>query len=117
VEDTCGIVYEHNNYRWGAFIMDNWQGTSCWGHWVILKPMVLRRGLLEAASDFIFNVRGCTVVYGMVSAKNTKAIKMDKRVGFAPVATLPDAFNEGEDGVIMRLLKEDCKWLPKEEAA
>lgn len=119
VEDTSGImaIDVTTNTTVGACILDNWTPNSVQAHFMITSPTVLRHNFLEECFDYIFNHAGKKVMYGMIPADNEKALKLNKHLGFTEVVRLPEAFKDGVDYVVMELRRENCKHLPKNEAA
>lgn len=119
VEDTCGLMAENadTGERLACCVMDNWANNSVQTHMIITHPIVLRHKFLEFCADYIFNFEGRKRVYGFIPGNNAKALKLNAHLGFKEVFRIPDGFADGEDYVVMQLLKEDCKVIPKQEVA
>ena len=118
-EDTTGItaIDLDTNRTVGACVMDNWTANSVQAHFMVASPTVLRHGFLEECFDFMFNEKGVKYVYGMVPSDNEKALKLNKHMGFTERLRLPEAFADGVDYVVMECTRDNCKYLPEEEAA
>ena len=119
VEDTTGLmaIDMDTNTTVGFCIMDNFTNNSVQAHFFIAKTMVLKHGFLEACFDIMFNACGKKLIYGQVPSDNEKALKLNAHMGFTEKCRLTDAYADGVDYVILELKKENCKYLPKEEAA
>lgn len=90
------------------------QNKNClWGHQRIDASPSKQFWIF--AADFIFNQAGCKRFSAIVEASNTKAIELNKHIGFVIEATLKDAGESG-DLHIMTLWKDNCiflKWKKK----
>jgi hypothetical protein len=63
---------------------------------------------------YAFHTCGKERMFGLVPANNAKALKLNKNIGFRAVAEVPDALDDGIGYIIMRLDKQDCRFLPEE---
>ena len=119
VQDTCGIMAINTNTdeRIGAAIMDNWTSNSVQCHFMTATPLVLRHGFIEECFDYIFNYCGCKYIYSFMPGDNEASLKLTDHMGFTEVLRLPEAYRDGVDYVVKQLKREDCKYLPKVEAA
>ena len=113
-EDTKGIVALRDDKPVAAVITDSWTHTACNVHIGCTDPLVFKHGLLQEAALWIFGVCQREHIVGIVPADNAKALKINKHIGFTEFARIPDGYNYGVDIVLMRLNREDCKYLPTE---
>jgi RimJ/RimL family protein N-acetyltransferase len=92
----AGICFEmqNKNNLWGHLRIDSSPSKSFW----------------TITADFIFNQAGCKRFTATVEADNTKAIQLNKHIGFVIEATLKDAGKHG-DLHIMTLWKDNCRFL------
>lgn len=110
--DIEGMVAEVDGQRGAVVGAERWTETSCFLHIVVDDPRVLQHfKLLDRIADYIFNVRNKQFMLGTVSSLNMAARKFQKKLGFYEVATVKDAFDEGEDLIIVRLDRAD--WFKK----
>lgn len=117
VEDSCGMVVVNDEDEYvGGVVFDNWTDTSCTAHFVITTPIVLKSGFFDLCTDYVFEERGRRMIFASVPSQYEKALKFLPKVGFTVVATLPNAFKEGIDCVIMELKKENVVRIVKEAA-
>ena len=112
-EDTQGIVaYRETGCIAGMVVFDTWTDNSANVHLAIDDPTCIRRGLLREAAIHAYHVGGKKRLFGLVPSNNAKALRLNKKIGFREVARVPDAIDDGIDYVVMRLDKEECRWLP-----
>ena len=119
-EDTQGIVAFDERGIQAMGVFDTWTVDSCCVHLCVDNPTAIRRGLLHELGHYAFNVCGRTHMFGLVPSNNPRALKLNKHIGWCEVTTIPDGICTGVDVVVMRLNKEDCRWIAqpvKEEAA
>ena len=119
VEDTCGLVMIdlEKHATVAAVVMDNITPNSVQCHFMLTDPMALRHGFLQECFDLIFNHMDKKFIYGLVPGNNDKALKLNEHIGFTEKCRMPEAFKDGVDYVIMELKRENCKYLPVQEAA
>ena len=117
VEDTTGIVAVNSEgVLVAACVMDNWTENSVQCHLLLDDISVIRYGFLDLCFDFIFNRNGRKVMYGLVPGNNSKALKLNKHLGFTEKCRFEGAFEDNVDYVIMELKKENCKYISFAEA-
>lgn len=112
-EDTTGIVAmdKATGRVLAAVVLDTWSGSSVQAHIVIERPIVLRHGLFELVSDYVYRQAGCLTIAGVVPADNEKALKLDRHLGFKEVGRIHDGYAPGVDSVIMEMRRSDCRFL------
>jgi len=114
-EDSQGIVAYDDEYNILAVVVaDSFTVDACCVHIAVDNPFVMRHGFLEEVARHLFVTCGRKRLFGMVPENNKKALKLDAHLGFTEVARVPDAVAEGVAYVIMRLEKQDCRYLPQE---
>jgi RimJ/RimL family protein N-acetyltransferase len=111
-EDSQGIVAYNDAGKIVAMaVFDGFTVDSCTAHVGITNPLVIRAGFLNEVFDHLFNTCDLKRVFGLVPSNNTKALKFDLKIGFTEVARIPDGFETGVDYAVVRLDKEDCRWI------
>jgi RimJ/RimL family protein N-acetyltransferase len=94
---------------------DNWTKNSVQIHVALDSPLALRALVLRhdaPAFAYPFLQAGMGVLIGSVSSKNTRALALNKRLGFRQTHVIADGFAPGEDIILMEMRKEECRWLP-----
>lgn len=115
VEDSQGIVaYDDAGKIAGIVVMDSWTSSGCQAHFAIDNPMCIRRGLFREVAVHVHIACGRRYIFGLIPADNEKAYKFDLKMGFEEVARVPDGYDEGVDYIVVRLAREDNRWLPEE---
>ena len=116
VKDTQGIVaYEDTTGEIaGIVIMDSWTPSGCQTHFAIDNPICIRRGLFREVALHIHVACDRRYIFGLIPANNEHAHKFDLKMGFREVARIPEGYDIGVDYIVVRLAKEDNRWLPKE---
>lgn len=79
-------------------------GTGAW----------MSKSLLLAAFAYPFTQLGLRRVTGVVPAKNQAAINFDKHLGFEQEGYCPHALPD-DDAVILGMLRENCRFITKEQ--
>jgi hypothetical protein len=120
-EDSQGIVaYSATGKILAVMVADSFTPDSCNMHVAIERPIVIKHGFLSQCFHHIFHVCHRNHVFGLVPSNNAPALKFNDHIGFTEVTRVPDAVGLGVDYVILRMNKEDCRWIAqpvKEEAA
>jgi len=115
-EDSQGIVaYDDNNKIVAMAVFDGFTVDSCHAHVAITNPLVIRSGFLHEVFCHLFYTCGLKRVFGLVPTNNEKALKFDVKIGFTEVARVPDGFETGVDYAVVRMDKEDCRWIHQQE--
>jgi len=115
VKDTQGIVaYDDKGKIAGIVVMDSWTPSGCQTHFAIENPMCIRRGLFREVAVHIHVTCGRPYIFGLIPANNDKAHKFDLKMGFKEVARVPEGYDIGVDYIVVRLAKEENRWLPDE---
>jgi hypothetical protein len=109
-EDTRGLVAIMDEKPAAACAVSHFHGYSVEVHQVILRPIVLRHGWLEASMKAAFGSHVLTV-YSYVAASNAKALKFNKHMGMEVVGRIPNAHGPGIDYIVMIGRRENCKYL------
>jgi len=118
--DTQGIVAYDERGIQAVAVFDSWTVDACSVHFAIANPLVIRRGFLHEIGRHLFEACDRKRIFGLVPDNNAKAVKFDHHIGMRTVAHIPDAISEGVGYHVMRMDKEECRWITqpaKEEAA
>jgi hypothetical protein len=55
------------------------------------------------------------IALGMVRAKNTKAMRLNKHLGFREAYRVKDGIDIGEDLVIFEMRADECRWIDQSQ--
>lgn len=70
----------------------------------------MTRGFLRAVFRYPFVQLGCRRVTGYVPASNADALRFDRHLGFVEEGRMREALPNGEDVIVLGLLKRECRW-------
>ena len=84
-------------------------GKSCMIHVGSEGQHWATKDFLKEVFNYPFNTLKLKVIIGTVAGSNTKALRLDRHLGFKDVAFIPDAHDDG-DLVILEMRPEYCKW-------
>lgn len=74
------------------------------GNWVT-------REFIRQVFDYAFNQLKLNYLIGVVNSDNARALRFDQRMGFKLWQTLPNGVADGVDLVILKMNRDECKWL------
>jgi len=77
------------------------------------NPGWLTRANLREIFAYPFEQLKCLRVWGVARADNTKACRLNEKLGFKRLAELEDEFGEGEHGVLYSMSRRNCRWISK----
>jgi L-amino acid N-acyltransferase YncA len=102
--DIVGMVAELEGNRAAIVAAERWSETAAWMHLVIDDPRVLQQNkLLDEIARYVFAERGRNFILSTTSSENSASRAFQAKLGFKVVAVVKDAFDFGEDMIIMRL--------------
>lgn len=94
----------------GVVIYTRFTVTNCEMSVAAASPKFLSRRALRAFFGYPFNQLGLERVTSLISVDNAKSYKLCRGLGFSVEGCLRKWFSP-LDGMVMGLLKEECKWL------
>lgn len=106
-------VADRNGITKAMALFDRWTYNCAEAHIAVDEPMALRT-LCRETFPWYFAERG--VLLGIVRASNAKALKLDLHLGFREQTRVSDGVAVGEDLVILRMRREECRWLKARHA-
>lgn len=112
---TKGIIaIDSDNMPCAVCLADGWTHNACTVHHAIQRPMALR-GLFREFAGYVFHTAGKKMMIGVVESSHEKALRLNANIGFKEIYRIKDCYADGVDQIIMQLLKEDCRFLAKED--
>lgn len=95
-----------------ATIYDDFNGQNAFSHVVSDgSKRWLNKEFLRTSFKYAFEYMGCTRLTGLVPADNFDAQRFDTKLGYSLEGRLERAGGKGEDLLVYRMFKEDCRWL------
>lgn len=108
---ALGWVTEDNVLAAGV-TFTNFDGTNVWLDCAANpKTRWLDRRGLWAIFNYVFEQLQCVRCSVMIPENNEKSLKLARSAGFEYEATLERAAPEGYDMLVLRMFKENCRWL------
>lgn len=96
-------------------VYERWSGNDCCIHLISdQRPGWLSRSFIAAGFYFPFVTAGLRRVTGLVPASNERALTLNRHFGFRDEGRLRFASEDGSDLIIMGMLREECRFIPKE---
>jgi len=96
----------------GVVGYNNFTGTSCHMHMAGDGGRWVDRAFLYEAFRYPFETLNLAMVFGVVPSGNTRALKMDLKLGFRELIYIPGAHPDG--GIhLLQMHRAECRWLRK----
>lgn len=90
---------------------DCWTDGSVSMHQWAKHPKYFGRDILREAFRYVFEIGQKQVTIAIVRSDNPRALAVDRKIGFEPVATIKDGYGLGVDMHILQLRRENCRWF------
>jgi RimJ/RimL family protein N-acetyltransferase len=100
-----------DDVRLGGVMFSNYTTESIAIHSGSWTEHWINRDMLFATFDYPFKQLKVNRIFGYVPENNLHAIQFNKNVGFTHVATIPGMFEHGVACYLMKLEREDCRFL------
>ncbi len=94
----------------GVVVFDRFSPFNCELSVASATPRFMNRAFLKAVFRYPFVQLGLSRISAVIEDGNIHAIEMDRRLGFVDEAKLKNWYGD-KDGFMLRMLKEECKWL------
>lgn len=108
--DFYAMGVEQDGEIVAGIVFNNFNGSNATCHIAVKKPGKAFVNLLEHAADYAFNHCALNRLTGLVDASNTKALKLDKHIGFEEEFLMKKAAPDGGDLHVLVLWPENCRW-------
>lgn len=113
--DACTIGLERDGEIVAVVVFDTFSKVDCNIHIASDGTAAwMTKSLLLATFAFPFTQLKLNRITGVIPAKNTQAIAFDENLGFVREGYCPKALPD-DDVVIMGMLRETCRFIPKEQ--
>lgn len=103
------IGNEREDRLTAAVVYTNFSGKNVWASIVCDEPIT--RQFLVAIFHNPFNYWGCNHISCAIEASNQKSLSLCSNMGFQQEGLIREAATNGEDIIIMGLLKRECRFL------
>ena len=95
----------------GGVIFREYTGASITIHLAGFSPHWVSRDLIWVVMHYPFVQLSCVSLFAQVRSLNKRAIGFIENFGFKYEVTIPEVYSDGEDLIVYRLRKENCRWL------
>ncbi len=115
VEQRCtwGSFYamgaEVNGQIVSGVVFNNFNECNATAHIAVSKPNKLFLELLDHAFLYAFEKCGLRRLTGLVEADNSKALKLDKHIGFKEEGVMEQAGSDGQDIIVLVLWPQNYR--------
>ena len=125
-QQRSGVVYRRDAYTLGlerdgelraVVVFDTFSETDCCMHIASDGSRAwMNKDLLLSAFAYPFTQLGLLRVTGLVPADNEQALRFDEHLGFVREGYHPKAGPGGRDLISLGLMKENCRFVAKENS-
>ena len=85
-EDTRGLAMLDSSGNVAACALaDTWTKASCHTHIIVVNPLALRHGFMDACYDYVFNFSKLSFTTGVVASTNLGILNFLRRHGWVEV--------------------------------
>lgn len=92
----------------GGCLFNNFNGYGI--ELTIVAPGSLSAGLFRAVFSYVFNQLGCVRMTMTAQRRNARHVRIAERLGFTVEGIMRGHFGH-DDGVILGMLKSECRYL------
>jgi RimJ/RimL family protein N-acetyltransferase len=93
----------------GGVVFNNFNGSNATAHIAVSKPNKMFLELLDHAFVYAFETLGLRRLTGLVEADNSKALKLDKHIGFVEEGVMKHGGSDGQDMIVLVLWPENYR--------
>ncbi|HEY5970705.1 MAG TPA: GNAT family protein [Pseudoxanthomonas sp.] len=105
------IGRERDGTLLGGVVFNNFTDESIEIHSAAFNDHWVNRDLIFVTFDYPFNQLGVKRLFGRVAEHNLRAIRFNTKLGFKPVARIEGVYRHGIACIVMRMDREDCRFL------
>lgn len=95
----AGVVYER------------WNGVHVEASIAVDHPGWATKDTMFRIFSYPFNQLGCVAISVIVPSSNIQSLNLATKMGFEPEALVKYAAHDGSSLVIMKMFKENCRWI------
>lgn len=107
--DPKAIGYERDGELRGGVIYTNYSGANVFATIALTAPLTKRFLYAIFWCPFVqFGVRHITCA---IEASNTTSVRLCSHLGFTLEGRMRESAVNGEDVIVMGMLRRECKWL------
>lgn len=108
-----GIIRIVGEKRMAMVGFDDFTYNSCQMHIAMRNAHGLSRYFIGECFRYVFQTCNLGLVIGVTPCNNTRALELNRRLGFRRILTIQDGYALGTDLAIQEMRREECRWLTK----
>lgn len=102
----------------GGIVFQDWTRSSVQVHQWLDSPWLIRHGIYNEVCNYVFNDCGLYQMIGLVSGKDERTLRYNKKLGFEEAFRIENGWDMGVDQVIMIGTRDNlARWTPGMEQA
>jgi RimJ/RimL family protein N-acetyltransferase len=109
VQPFVAVGVEKDGELRGALIFTAFTGPDI--ELTVAGHHVWTRAVFRWIAAYVFGQLGCCRITATLHANRADHVRIAERVGFVREGYAPDKFGPGNDGVLMGMLKQTCRWM------
>lgn len=110
-KDAQGLGVVKDGKLLGGVVFDQWTERNVVMSGAFDSPRWCSRQTLRQLFSYPFIQLGLRRMTTITTADNERAIRLDLKLGFQHEGTLRNFFPGDVDGVVLGMLREECRWL------
>lgn len=111
MEGMKAVGLERDGQLVAGVLYEGFNGQSVWTHIASQPGAPWTREFLRYIFEYPFNELGVQSIFGWVEACNEKARRFDEKLGFEVDACLREAGPDGQDVLIYRMRRDQCRFI------
>lgn len=109
VRPFTAIGVERDGEIVGALVFNVFTGPDI--EVTLVGDRIWTRAIIRAASHYVFRQLKCVRLTVTIQAANDWHERIAERLGFVREGVVRDKFGIGQDGILMGMLREECRWI------
>ncbi len=111
--DFYAMGLEQDGEIVAGIVFNGFNKHNATAHIAVSKPSRMFLELLEHAAGYAFNQCGLKRLTGLVEMSNTKAMALDRHIGWEEEFVMRSAAADGGDLQVFVLWPDKCRWLKR----
>lgn len=99
----------------GGVAYTNWNGANVQVHIAIENKRALTRRVLQHLFWYPFVSLKCQAITVLVARSNITSLNLATKLGFTLEAIVRLAAANGDDVLVLKLWRSDCRWIPGDD--
>lgn len=92
-------------------VYDQFNGVNIMASIAVDDPRAQSRAVARRLLEYPFVTLGCKSITVWIASTNLPSLNLAARIGFKPEAMIRYAAPDGSTLVVMKMLREECRWI------